>query len=411
METKNQNVIILMGRGIEGTGNTRFTIELNERIRKAGNTSKIIANNEKKWGRNQSQTNDIEEYNFKKGEYKTPDEKVDFCIITSVPAKNYSDEGKQQFLDLMKAFNKKGTKVIYIQVDHKIHSISRNMYRDENLMEEFFGSIDLIITHDLRNDFNQKFAKRFKIENDVIENLCIGADMDEFEHLRKPASEKLDKTIYFIGRSAGWKGWMVLRDLQHRLLKQKGYASVIEGIELSIGVLGELYSQTKPERIAREDVVLKLRKEDADTQIEELKNNKGQSAFIYPPYVRNEAVERISQCKFGFFGTYMGAQFGGPLENTMLEHVNAGTMLIIRKELYDCASFNGVEMNEFTPDEMGVIVYDPDNEEKFLEELTFYDTNDNAYDKAVERSIQFFKKHFDNEVLITNIWENIVKFF
>lgn len=410
MDTKNQNVIVLMGRGIEGTGNTRFTIELNNRIRKAGNSSQIIANNEKKWGRNQSQVNDIIERNFKKGEFTAPKD-VDICIITSVPAKNYSDEGKRQFLDIMKALHENGTKVIYIQVDHKIHSISRNMYRDETLMEEFFSYIDLIVTHDLRNDFNQKFVKRFHIENDVIERLCIGADMDEFKLLRKPASEKLDKTIYFIGRSAGWKGWMVLRDLQYRLLKQKGYASVIEGIELSIGVLGELYSQTKPERIAREDVILKLGKEYSNTQLDELENNKGQSAFIYPPYVRNDAIDRISKCKFGFFGTYMGTQFGGPLENTMLEYVNAGTMLIIRKELYDCASFNGVQMNEFTATEMGLIIYDAENEEQFLKELEFYDTNDSAYDDAVERSIKFFKKHFDNDVLITNIWESIAKFF
>lgn len=397
-------VIILMGRGIEGTGNTRFTIELMDNIEAAGNDVKIIANNEKKWGRRESQENRIIEYNFKKREIQEIEADVDYVIITSVPAKNYSDEGKGEFLDFIKNHRNNGAKIVYIQVDHKIHSIARNMYRAEEYMYEFFNNIDLVVTHDLRNDFNQKFVVRHKIEINVIERLCIGADMEEFKHVRKHASEKIDKSIYFIGRSAGWKGWMVLRDLHFKHLKDQGYSTVIEGIELSIGVLAELYTQTKPERIPREDIVLKFNQND---QLDVLKSGEKSSAYIYGPYVRNEALERLSQSKFGFFGTFMGEQFGGPLENTMLEIVNAGTMIIIRKELYDCASFNGKYMNEFTPMEMGIIVYDEADPEKLIKELDYYNSNDEAYAEAAERSLKFFKENFDTKILISNIWSGI----
>lgn len=399
-------VVILMGRGIEGTGNTRFSIELMDNIEASGNDVKIIANSEKKWGRRESQENRIIEHNFKKDGPIEIEEDCDYLIITSVPAKSksYSEEGKENFLNFIQQHHESGTKIVYIQVDRKIHSISRNMYRAEEYMHRFFDPIDLIITHNLTDDFNKKFLNKFKIEKNVIERLCIGSDMEEFKDIRKNANEKIDKSIYFIGRSAGWKGWMTLRDLQFSLLKEHGYSSVIEGIELSIGVLGELYSETKPNRIPREDVVLKFNEND---QLDVLASGEKSSAYIYGPYVRNEALERVSKSKFGYFGTFIGKEFGGPLEYTMLEIVNAGTMLVIRKELYDSASFNGKQMNDFTPMEMGIIVYDQSKPEKFIEDLNYFDQNDEAYDEAMARSLKFFKENFDTKILISNIYDSI----
>lgn len=40
--------VLLLGRGIEGTGNTRITIELEEYLKNNGIETKILANCEKK---------------------------------------------------------------------------------------------------------------------------------------------------------------------------------------------------------------------------------------------------------------------------------------------------------------------------------------------------------------------------
>lgn len=405
------NALLLMGRGIEGTGNTRFTIELQSQLQKDGHEAKTVANNEKKWGRTQSQVNDIVEHNFKKDGPLRAEDGIDVVIITSVPAKSkaYTQQGKDNFIETLKEYKEKGAKLVYIQVDHKIHSISRNFYREEEYMLPFFNLLDLIITHDLNNDFNQKFIKRFLPEDynvPVVARVAIGADMTEFEHLRKPASEKIDKSIMFIGRSAGWKGFQTLRDVQYRHLRFHGYKTIIEGIELSIGVLGDLYTQTKPLRVPRPDTIHKFNQDD---QLEVLSSSVENSpAYIYGPYNRNEAIERLSYVKFGYFGTFIGAQYGGVLENTLLEIVNAGTIPIIRKELYDSATFNEHRLDDFDPKEIGIVVYDSENPEKLIEDLNFYDENDEEYDKLFNNAIAFFTKYLDKSVLIGQITDVIV---
>lgn len=413
IKNKEQKIVLLMGRGIEGTGNTRFTIELQDQLIREGHDAKTIANNEKKWGRTQSQVNNIIEHNFKKDGPLEVEDDVNHVIITSVPAKSkaYTQQGKDNFIKTLKEYKEKGAKIVYIQVDHKIHSISRNFYREEEYMLPFFNLLDLIITHDLNNDFNQKFIKRFLPEDynvPVVARVAIGADMTEFEYLRKPASEKIDKSIMFIGRSAGWKGFQTLRDVQYNHLRFHGYKTIIEGIELSIGVLGDLYTQTKPERIQRPDTIHKFNEND---QLEVLKDNsiENPSAYIYGPYNRNEAIERMSNVKFGYFGTFIGAQYGGVLENTLLEIVNAGTIPIIRKELYDSATFNEHRLNDFSPREIGLLVYDSEDPLQLVEDMDFYDDNDEEYDKLFNNAIKFFTKYLDKKVLISQITDVIIK--
>lgn len=46
-----KNILFVMMRGIEGSGNTRFTLELEEECKKYGHNTLIIANSEKRWPR------------------------------------------------------------------------------------------------------------------------------------------------------------------------------------------------------------------------------------------------------------------------------------------------------------------------------------------------------------------------
>ena len=80
------NVILLMGRGTEGTGNTRITIELERYIRSIGHNVKTITSVDKAWGRHLSQVNDFIPFKFSTGVYNDG-EQYDLCIITSVPPK------------------------------------------------------------------------------------------------------------------------------------------------------------------------------------------------------------------------------------------------------------------------------------------------------------------------------------
>ena len=62
-----------------------------------------------------------------------------------------------------------------------------------------------------------------------------------------------------MGRSANWKGPWLVRDLHEKHFKNHGYITILEGIEGSIGTVAELYKETKPERIPRDDVIIRLK--------------------------------------------------------------------------------------------------------------------------------------------------------
>lgn len=59
----------------------------------------------------------------------------------------------------------------------------------------------------------------------------------------KPFEQKEYRTVKYIGRSAAWKGPYLFRDIHERYLKDAGYISTCEGVELSIGSLQYLFKQ------------------------------------------------------------------------------------------------------------------------------------------------------------------------
>jgi glycosyltransferase involved in cell wall biosynthesis len=386
------NVLLLMGRGIEGTGNTRITIETHEFLKSKGHNVTTLANCEKAWGRKKSQENEIKEFNFKKEEYDGP-LNYDLCLIFSIPAKNFSDEGKENFTKMLEKLT---CKKIYLQVDHKIHSINRNYFADDNYRDRFFNSLSKIITHDKRNDF-AVYLERNHISVPVDEQLMISCDFDDIKS-KINVTNKIDKLAYFIGRSARWKGFSVFRDMHHLYLKNLGFCSIMEGIELSIGYLDEFFASLKPERLARNDVELLFKDEP------NLHAN-GREIQVHGPFVRMEALNRLAQAKFGMFFTFLGEQYGGPIENTLLEVVASGTIPIVRKVWYDAATFNNDKMVNYKPEDIGTIVYDENNPQECIDLMVKLDSDKNLYDEYVKKSYKFYKDNFDRNYILERLYK------
>lgn len=73
-------------------------------------------------------------------------------MLISVPAKNFDRKCQDGFIKLLKHVHESGKKVMYFQLDHKIHSINRNMYA----LPEFycmFDYVDMTLTHSSDCDF------------------------------------------------------------------------------------------------------------------------------------------------------------------------------------------------------------------------------------------------------------------
>ena len=426
------NVLLILGRGTEGTGNTRITIELERYIRNIGHNVKTISSIDKNWGRQKSQINEFENYKFGNGAYNDRNH-YDLCIITSVPpkakksAKIKADEKLlaefnatqgaicKGFNATIKKLKEDGTKIVYLNVDHKIHSISRNFYAEEEYMEEFFSMLDRIVSHDLKNDFYDKFLnKKVKplgcINFDLEEQLAISCDFNETQAIIEPHN-KIDRLCYFIGRSATWKGWTDFRYLHENYLKEKGYVSIIEGIEMSINAKdnlfikdGSKYIEPRKDNICR--VATKLTEEETlEYLMNHIDENRNKAAFIYGPFVRNEALNRVAKAKFGMFFSFLGEQYGGPLENTFLEIACVGTIPIIKKELWQSAKFNDDKFTNYTPKELGIVIYDSEYPEKCVARMEQLNNDDKMYNEYVERCQAFCKKQFDRNVIMKKLFD------
>lgn len=411
------NVLLLLARGTEGTGNTRITIELQKYIETTGNNVKVITGTDKSWGRRDMQVTDFVDYSFsKEGPLDVTDklgfDKCDICIITSVPAKKYPIEAIDNFLITLENLHNNGTKLVYLQVDNKIQSISRNFYGlGGSYITRFYGILDKVIVHHKEADFCTKF-----IDRKVKPLLTPTYKMDQlqlistdFEDLKTQfwTDDKIDKTCWYIGRSATWKGWPQLREFQYTILKDAGYITVAEGIERSINAKQAIwtydrehntYGDLRPDNNYND-------KGSPNDVINNPENYRGHVLEIYGPYVRLEALKRVSQAKFGMFFTFTGPQFGGQLEITFLEIVSCGTVPVIRKELYDNANFCGTRLDKYNPADIGLVVYDEKNSEECLKIMNTLNSDKILYDQYRNNAYEFFKSIFDRPIIMKQLFE------
>ena len=119
-------IALILGRGIEGAGVTRYMIEICGFLRTADIEHKVYVMDDKKWGRGKAQ--DMPEYsNITKeniGTMAAELDKFDYVFLNSVPSvKGHSQWAQDGFLQMVKDIT---TRKIVFQNDHKIQSIHRN---------------------------------------------------------------------------------------------------------------------------------------------------------------------------------------------------------------------------------------------------------------------------------------------
>lgn len=428
-----KNVLLLLGRGIEGTGNTRITIELEEYLKSQGIDALTVASSDKAWGRDKSQENDIELYKFSQGAY-VPKVIPDICVIMSVPAKRKTPASVKANPDLLKTFMEEqtsiyegftktleslklnGTKIVYLQVDHKIHSINRNYYAVEDYTRRFFPLIDRMITPKLDNDFIKKFVVKKVaplnidgIHYDMKEQLLISCNFDE-EASIVGKSDKINGLCYFIGRSARWKGWTEFRDFHYNYLRKDNFIAMIEGIELSINGKEDLYHKEgkKFTTVRDENIVYISDKENTpEVILSKIETNPSEfyhiPAMVFGPYNRREAMKRVSRAKFGMFFTYLGEEFSGPIEITFLEIVASGTLPVIKKELWETAQFNGDRLSNYKPEDIGLVLYDSEHPEWCADTLKTLDYSEDLYNQYLSKITDFCKHNFDRSVILKRV--------
>ena len=404
---------ILMGRGIEGTGNTKYAIELQEYINVSGNQCRTFANKDKKWGREKSHQNNIELISFT----KETDTIIKDCetsnkvIILSVPAKNFDKESIEAFMSIVKRAYELNIPTIYIQVDHRIHSINRNFYAIPEYYE-FFKYISKVITHSLNGDFVVKFCRKHGIAlNDLITasdklNGINGLDFEKYRHYWKDFNDKEYRTIKFLGRVAAWKGPWLVRELHEKYFKDNGYICTLEGIEMSIQSLQFLYDSWDPVKIVRKDTTLWTAPDyGVKLDNDELEFEHNHTVYMLPPYTNDKAMERMSKQQFGIELLLLDDRFlSDIMEYAMMEIVAVGTVPVFRKHWAEMFKINGKPLIEYGED-TGTIFLDEDNPEEAVKLMNYLSDNEEAYDRYRMNAYEFYKKYLSNSVIFKQLLE------
>lgn len=401
--------VLLMGRGIEGTGNTKYAVEFQEYLENQGHFVTTIANSDKKWGREKSHVNKIKLMSFADEENTITEicKNCDYVFVLSVPAKNYDWFSQDSFYNVICDTVDAGVKCIYIQVDHKRASIARNFYSDYayiDILEKF----DMIFTHSQKCDFidfckeNGLKTKKMICAKDLGVGEIFGINFDKYMHLWR--NEKEDKVIRFMGRSANWKGPWLVRDLHEKFFKSRGYITILEGIEGSIGTVTELYKETKPNRIPREDVIIKLtssNKKALDSG--KINFERYVPTYVLPPYDNVRGMDRLSRSTFGIELLLLDDKvLGDVYEYAMLEMVAVGVVPIFRKRWGEKFTVNGKPIIE---QDCGIVFMDENDPTDALDLMDKLSQNKELYNVFRNKALKFFKENFDSKVIFSKILE------
>ena len=128
-------IAIIMGRGIEGCGVTKYTVEQTKWLKKNGYVFTVYSSKDKSWTRkNAHDVSNVVQLKFANDE--VPQKMIDGCnqaevvIINSLPSVSHSDECIAQF---KRALNEIKKPVVLIQHDHSSLSIKRNAALDDSI--------------------------------------------------------------------------------------------------------------------------------------------------------------------------------------------------------------------------------------------------------------------------------------
>ena len=230
-------IVHILGRGIEGCGVTRFTLELKDWALSQGWNYTVYAPTDKKWTRASSHYLDENIKQWKwgnkpaRGDTQCGTESIvedcnksDLVLIGSLPSKGHPDDCIENFGELVKGIK---TKKVMIQHDHKMMSIRRNA-----LLDDVIQSADVILSYSTKSPF-MDYCKKIGAKGNMF-NFCNGVNVQRIrEQYWKPIEEQDPDHLKWIGRSAYWKGFDVLFDL-YKSTKGTDLLYTLEGMEKSI---------------------------------------------------------------------------------------------------------------------------------------------------------------------------------
>lgn len=403
-------VTLLMGRGVEGCGVTKFTLEQIKWLKSNGYEYAAFAPKEKTWTRRKVHDfSDIDEIEF------TDDSNVrriieacdssDTVIINSLPSLSHAQETIDAFSRIVDSTK---APIVLVQHDHSGLSIRRNM-----CMEQTINKAVAIFSHSRENDFAavveeltdtgglSAFFGDDDSKNAEILNFQPGMDFDTVrDRYWKPIDQQDPLHNKWIGRTTTWKGYRELFQFHDNYLRPNGYLTTMEGIEKSPAFIpfkenkfGEWEGQ-----VTRKNA------------IDEWELIPGNHMYMFGPYRNHEMLERMSACGFGYQLSALKPRFiERSIEYTHCEVVCTGTIPVFRESYGRQCVHRRTGDPLIEHDDSGTVWLADETKDmqKAFDRIDFLARNPAARDETREKAYEFYKSHQDSEHTFKEMMDQI----
>ena len=406
-------IIQLLGR-IEGSGVTRYIIELRSGIRAAGHDVQIVYfDNNLKAENDMQNISDLVTMKYSQ-ELIDLLNSSDIILINSLISIKATEEHRNNFYNLIKEV--KGPVKALFCIDHNMAGI-RSYYGDE-----YVKNPDLILKHiDKFVTFSPCAPVISKIKEyypDIIHkyvhlHLLYNFADDDFIDF-----DKKYRRITYLGRIAGFKDPIRLLRCQKELT-DANYQLEMRGILPTIGAAGvpnllyELDDNGKKLGPSKYTVnlinekLIQTNYPDQDPALIHYNDREKDKLYIFGRYRREDGMNAVKYSMFGcdFYWHKNPLAFGDTIEFCIAEIMDSGTIPFLdysTGENCKCHK-NGYRTNDsLLSKNAGVYLkYDCSNIDEVVEQLNYLSSNKTAYDEYRMNCFNVFKEHY-NPIAIAN---------
>jgi len=327
---KKKNVVLLLGRGTEGCGVTKFTLEQNRWLTENGYTTTIYSLSDKTWTRKDAHDNTcIELVKFKDDvvcdKVIEACNKADYVLVNSLPSKGHPPEAIKNFARLLKSLK---VPMVLVQLDHMSASIARN-----ECLNEAIDAAKVLFSLSPTNDFGEyvidykgvgQLSSFFGDDEVEIFDFQPGCYFDTIrDKYWKDIKEQDSKRHCLPCRTTSWKGYNQMFSFHENYLRAHACLTMLEGIERSPAYLGFKEIGPFEGHIQKDDSPLTV----------DLSTKYGAELQVFGPYVQADMLERMSKTAFGYQQTIFKQRYlARALEYTHCEVVAVGALPVFRED-------------------------------------------------------------------------------
>lgn len=391
-----------MGRGIEGCGVTKFTVEQTKWLSKNGHQHVVYSSKDKSWTRkNAHDVSNVVQLKFAKVEEVNKMiagcNEADVVIINSLPSQSHPEAAIEQF---KRALNEITKPVVLIQHDHSSLSIKRNA-----AIEEAVKRANILFGHSDTNDFAKYVSEVTgggglagffgEDESKTILNFQPGMDFDSVRAKYWKDIEHTDPIMNkWIGRTTSWKGYVQMFKFHNEFLRPNGYITTFEGIEKSPAYLGFRELSEFHGMIDKDIATITL--------------ETNQPAYVFGPFINDQMLERMSQVGFGYQLSVLDTRFiQRSIEYTHCEVACTGVVPVFRKNYGERCTHRKFGDKLINCKDTGTIWLDDNDMQPSFDLL-----NKLAGDKIMrneyrEMAFEFYKQHQDSQYTFAEMMKQI----